>query len=182
MAEGSKAQRSWISKVGSAPSSMSSSTPALPARPVSTPPLPTSTWRARRAGAAATTVASPMRRRWGSHLDRVINVYPGWERLAGLAAGHAKLLFGLAPPRGAAHHHRDESDAPSTEKAGARVLPLGMRSSGSPARLVSHLTSRKRRPRVESRGLSPRMNQSRGVTKLPRGFRWKASSRDDDQS
>jgi hypothetical protein len=29
---------------------------------------------------------------------------------------------------------------------------------------------------------SPRMNHSRGVTKLPRGFRSKASSRDDDQS
>jgi hypothetical protein len=32
-------------------------------------------------------------------LDRVIDVYPGWERLAGLAAGHAKRLFGLVYPR-----------------------------------------------------------------------------------
>jgi hypothetical protein len=32
-------------------------------------------------------------------LDRVINVYPGWERLAGLAAGRAKRLFGLRYPR-----------------------------------------------------------------------------------
>lgn len=32
-------------------------------------------------------------------LDRVINVHPGWERLAGLAAGRAKRLFGLGYPR-----------------------------------------------------------------------------------
>ena len=32
-------------------------------------------------------------------LDRVINVYPGWERLAGLAAARAKRLFGLVYPR-----------------------------------------------------------------------------------
>ena len=32
-------------------------------------------------------------------LDRVINVYPGWERLAGLAAGRASRLFGLVYPR-----------------------------------------------------------------------------------
>ena len=32
-------------------------------------------------------------------LDRVINVHPGWERLAGLAAGRAKRLFGLVYPR-----------------------------------------------------------------------------------
>jgi hypothetical protein len=32
-------------------------------------------------------------------LDRVINVYPGWERLAGLAAGRARRLFGLVYPR-----------------------------------------------------------------------------------
>jgi hypothetical protein len=32
-------------------------------------------------------------------LDRVINVYPGWERIAVLAAGRAKRLFGLVYPR-----------------------------------------------------------------------------------
>jgi hypothetical protein len=32
-------------------------------------------------------------------LDRVINVYPGWERLAGLAAGRAQRLLGLVYPR-----------------------------------------------------------------------------------
>jgi len=32
-------------------------------------------------------------------LDRVINVYPDWEQLAGLAAAHAERLFGLAYPR-----------------------------------------------------------------------------------
>jgi magnesium-protoporphyrin O-methyltransferase len=32
-------------------------------------------------------------------LDRVINVYPGWERLAGLAAGHAERVLGLVYPR-----------------------------------------------------------------------------------
>ena len=28
-------------------------------------------------------------------LDRVLNVYPDWERLAGLAAAHAQRLLGL---------------------------------------------------------------------------------------
>jgi magnesium-protoporphyrin O-methyltransferase len=32
-------------------------------------------------------------------LDRVINVYPGWERLATHAAGHAQRLLGLVYPR-----------------------------------------------------------------------------------
>jgi SAM-dependent methyltransferase len=32
-------------------------------------------------------------------LDRVVNVYPGWERLAGVAAAHAQRLFGLVYPR-----------------------------------------------------------------------------------
>ena len=32
-------------------------------------------------------------------LDRVINVYPDWERLAGLAASRAQRLFGLVYPR-----------------------------------------------------------------------------------
>lgn len=32
-------------------------------------------------------------------LDRVINVYTDWERLAGLAAGHTQRLFGLVYPR-----------------------------------------------------------------------------------
>ena len=33
------------------------------------------------------------------HSNRVINVHPDWERLAGLAAGRAKRLFGLGYPR-----------------------------------------------------------------------------------
>ena len=32
-------------------------------------------------------------------LDRVINVYPDWERLAGLAAARAQRLLGLVYPR-----------------------------------------------------------------------------------
>lgn len=32
-------------------------------------------------------------------VDRVLNVYPDWERLAGLAAAHAKRLLGLVYPR-----------------------------------------------------------------------------------
>jgi O-methyltransferase len=32
-------------------------------------------------------------------LDRVVNVYPGWERLADVAAAHAQRLFGLVYPR-----------------------------------------------------------------------------------
>lgn len=32
-------------------------------------------------------------------VDRVINVYPGWENLAGLAAARAQRLFGLVYPR-----------------------------------------------------------------------------------
>lgn len=32
-------------------------------------------------------------------IDRVINVYPDWERLAGLAAAHAQRLLGLVYPR-----------------------------------------------------------------------------------
>jgi 2-polyprenyl-3-methyl-5-hydroxy-6-metoxy-1,4-benzoquinol methylase len=32
-------------------------------------------------------------------LDRVINVYPDWERLVGLAAARAQRLFGLVYPR-----------------------------------------------------------------------------------
>jgi 2-polyprenyl-3-methyl-5-hydroxy-6-metoxy-1,4-benzoquinol methylase len=32
-------------------------------------------------------------------LDRVVNVYPDWERLAGLAAGHTQRLLGLVYPR-----------------------------------------------------------------------------------
>jgi hypothetical protein len=32
-------------------------------------------------------------------LDRVLNVCPGWERLAGLAADHAQRLLGLVYPR-----------------------------------------------------------------------------------
>ncbi len=32
-------------------------------------------------------------------LDRVINVYPDWERLAGLAAARAQRLYGLVYPR-----------------------------------------------------------------------------------
>ena len=32
-------------------------------------------------------------------LDRVVNVYPGWERLADLGAAHARRLFGLVYPR-----------------------------------------------------------------------------------
>ena len=119
-------------------------------------------------------------------LDRVINVYPGWERLAGLAAGRAKRLFGLVYPRDTRVVRliicRHESDAPSTEKAGARVLPSRRCDRADRPRERSHTSRRAgRRPRVEGRGLSPRMNQPRGVTKLPRGFRWKVSSRDDDQ-
>ena len=65
----------------------------------------------RRAGAAATTVGSPICTADFIDLadlvgpteivtlDRVINVYPGWERLAGLAAVRAKRLFGLVYPR-----------------------------------------------------------------------------------
>jgi hypothetical protein len=69
------------------------------------------TRRAKGASATATTVASPIctadfidqadlvRPAEIGTLDRVINVYPGWERLAGLAAGHAKRLFCLVYPR-----------------------------------------------------------------------------------
>jgi hypothetical protein len=32
-------------------------------------------------------------------LDRVLNVYPDWERLAGLAAARAERLFGVVYPR-----------------------------------------------------------------------------------
>ena len=32
-------------------------------------------------------------------LDRVLNVFPDWERLAGLAAAHAQRLLGLVYPR-----------------------------------------------------------------------------------
>jgi hypothetical protein len=76
----------------------------------SSSPLST-TRRARRASATATTVASPVctadfidladlvRPAEIGTLDRVINVYPGWERLAGLAAGRAKRLFCLVYPR-----------------------------------------------------------------------------------
>jgi hypothetical protein len=32
-------------------------------------------------------------------LDRVVNVYPDWERLAELAAGHTQRLLGLVYPR-----------------------------------------------------------------------------------
>ncbi len=32
-------------------------------------------------------------------LDRVVNVYPAWERLAGLAAARAERLLGLVYPR-----------------------------------------------------------------------------------
>ena len=32
-------------------------------------------------------------------VDRVLNVYPDWERLAGLAAAHAQRLLGLVYPR-----------------------------------------------------------------------------------
>jgi hypothetical protein len=119
-------------------------------------------------------------------LDRVINVYPGWERLAGLAAGRAKRLFGLVYPR---------------ETRVVRLIIVAMnlmlrlqrkpvraffrvpatRSSGLSARMVSHLTSRRTSAPRERSPVSPRMNQPRGVTKLQRGFRWKASSTDDDQ-
>jgi hypothetical protein len=59
-------------------------------------------------------------------LDGVINVYPGWET-ACLTRGRARQsLFGLVlsarHPRGEAHHCRHESGAPSTDKAGPRVL------------------------------------------------------------
>ena len=89
-----------------------------------------------RAGAAATTVGSPICTADFIDLadlvgpaeivtlDRVINVYPGWERLAGLAAVRAKRLFGLGlsarHPRGKGHHCRHESDPPAKGKAGAR--------------------------------------------------------------
>ena len=82
--------------------------------------LLSATRRARRASAAATTVGSPICTADFIDLadlvgpaeivtlDRVINVYPGWERLAGLAAVRAKRLFGLGlsarHPRGEAHH------------------------------------------------------------------------------
>jgi hypothetical protein len=32
-------------------------------------------------------------------LDRVINVYPDWERLVRLSAAHARRLYGLVYPR-----------------------------------------------------------------------------------
>lgn len=32
-------------------------------------------------------------------LDRVINVYPDWERLVGLSAAHARRLYGIVYPR-----------------------------------------------------------------------------------
>jgi magnesium-protoporphyrin O-methyltransferase len=32
-------------------------------------------------------------------LDRVLNVYPDWERLASLSAGHARRLYGVVIPR-----------------------------------------------------------------------------------
>lgn len=32
-------------------------------------------------------------------LDRVLNVYPEWERLASLSAGHARRLYGVVVPR-----------------------------------------------------------------------------------
>ena len=52
-------------------------------------------------------------------LDGVINVSPGLERVAGLAARRARRLFGLVYPRGTRVvrlNCRHESDAPSTEK------------------------------------------------------------------
>jgi hypothetical protein len=73
--------------------------------------LLSATRRARRASAAATTVGSPICTADFIDLadlvgpaeivmlDRVINVYPGWERIAVLAAGRAKRLFGLVYPR-----------------------------------------------------------------------------------
>jgi len=32
-------------------------------------------------------------------LERVLNVYPDWERLAAVSAGHARRLFGVVVPR-----------------------------------------------------------------------------------
>jgi hypothetical protein len=102
-------------------------------------------------------------------LDRVINVHPGWERLAGLAAGRAKRLFGLVYPR-ATRVVRLIIVAMNLmlrlrRKPVRAFFRSGMRSSESPARTVSHLTSSMRRPRMEGRGPSRRMDQSRGVTK-----------------
>jgi hypothetical protein len=124
---------------GIGPSSMSSSTPALPARAVLTPPAPISTRRARRAGAAAMTVASLI-------CMATSSTWPTWsvlprlsrsiESLTSIRAGNglpdlrparqAAVRSGLSArhPRGEAHHCRHESDAPFTEKAGARVLPF----------------------------------------------------------
>jgi hypothetical protein len=87
---------------------MSSSTPALPARPVSTPPPPyldAAREEGQRDGndgrvtylrGDVVDLADLVRPAEIVTLDPVINVYRGWEGLAGLAAGRAKRLFG--PP------------------------------------------------------------------------------------
>jgi hypothetical protein len=82
---------------------------AIPARFVSRPPLLTSTRRARRAGAAATAVASPTRRlRRPVRLGRSCgdrHARSSHQRLSGLGTacrtrgGRAKRLFGLGYPR-----------------------------------------------------------------------------------
>jgi hypothetical protein len=95
-------------------------------------------------------------------LDQVINVHPGWERLAGLAAARH--------PRSEAHHCRHKSDAPSTEKPVRALFRSGdaiERIAGENG-LTPHVASDVG-PAWKLAGFSPRMNQPREVTKLSRG-------------
>jgi hypothetical protein len=117
-------------------------------------------------------------------VDRVINVYPGWERRAVLAAGRARRLFGLLDLR-----------ATRVVRLIIVAMNLMLRLQRKPVRaffrsgdaieriarengLTAHL-AHEVGPR--GRSLSFAENEPSRVTKLPRGFRWKVSSRDDDQ-
>jgi hypothetical protein len=139
----------------------------------------------RRAGAAATTVGSPICTADFIDLadlvgpaeivtlDRVINVHPGWERLAVLAAVRAKRLFGLGYPR-ATRVVRVIIVVMNLilrlKGKPVRVLSA-MRSSGSPARTVSHLTSRRMSaPRGRSRSFAenePSARTDEAIARLP---------------
>ena len=109
-------------------------------------------------------------------LDRVFNVYPGWERIAVLAAGRAKRLFGLVYPRDTRVVRLLIIVAMNLmlrlqRKPVRAFLRSGDASSGSRARTVSHLTSQMTSaPRGQSRSFAenePSARSDEATARLP---------------
>ena len=105
-------------------------------------------------------------------LDRVINVYPDWQRLVEVSAEHAQRLVrpGVSTRKahGAARDLHDEPRHERVPKAGARLRACGGRDRPACAREGSHSpVLSERRAGVAGGGLPPPLNSHQQRPELP---------------